>query len=39
MWYFTWILGVSLAVSLAVLNGMLCEARECALQNRNEPED
>lgn len=35
MWYFTWILGVS----LAVLNGMLCEARECALQNRNEKED
>jgi cyd operon protein YbgT len=33
MWYFTWILGVSLAVSLAVLNGMLCEARECALNN------
>lgn len=33
MWYFAWILGVSLAVSLAVLNGMLCEARECALNN------
>lgn len=28
----------SLTVSLAVLNGMHCEARECALQNQNEPE-
>jgi cyd operon protein YbgT len=27
MWYFTWILGVSLAVTLAVLNGALYEAR------------
>lgn len=35
MWYFAWILGVSLAVTLAVLNGMLCEARECAA---NHPE-
>lgn len=33
MWYFAWILGVSLAVMLAVLNGMLCEARECAINN------
>lgn len=33
MWYFAWILGVSLAVTLAVLNGMLCEARECAINN------
>jgi cyd operon protein YbgT len=38
MWYFTWILGISLAVSLAVLNGMLYEARECALNN-TEKED
>lgn len=36
MWYFAWILGVSLAVLLAVLNGMLCEARECALKNPEE---
>jgi cyd operon protein YbgT len=35
MWYFAWILGVSLAVTLAVLNGMLCEARECALTNQD----
>ncbi|MDR3393716.1 MAG: cytochrome bd-I oxidase subunit CydX [Parasulfuritortus sp.] len=36
MWYFTWILGASLAVMLAVLNGMLCEARECAVNNPEE---
>jgi cyd operon protein YbgT len=30
MWYFAWILGVTLAVLLSVLNAMLCEARECA---------
>lgn len=28
MWYFAWILGASLAVLLAVVNAMLCEARE-----------
>ncbi|NTV95858.1 MAG: cytochrome bd-I oxidase subunit CydX [Thiobacillus sp.] len=33
MWYFTWILGASLAVLLAVVSAMLCEARECALNN------
>jgi cyd operon protein YbgT len=38
MWYFTWILGVSLAVMLAVLNGMLCEARECALKTNQDKE-
>ncbi len=32
MWYFAWILGVSLAVLLAVLNAMLCEARESVLR-------
>lgn len=32
MWYFAWILGVSLAVLLAVLNAMMCEARECAVR-------
>jgi cyd operon protein YbgT len=36
MWYFAWILGASLAVLLAILNAMLCEARECA---RNNPEE
>jgi len=28
MWYFSWILGVSLAASFAILNGMWYEMRE-----------
>ena len=28
MWYFSWILGVGLAASFAVLNGMWYEMRE-----------
>ncbi|MDD4880945.1 MAG: cytochrome bd-I oxidase subunit CydX [Gallionellaceae bacterium] len=38
MWYFAWILGASLAVLLAVVNAMLCEARECALNNPEQDE-
>lgn len=30
MWYFTWILGTTLALMLAIVNAMMCEARECA---------
>ncbi|MEW5903245.1 MAG: cytochrome bd-I oxidase subunit CydX [Pseudomonadota bacterium] len=33
MWYFAWILGISAAVMLAVLNAMWYEAQECAQQN------
>ena len=33
MWYFTWVLGLSMAVLLAVLNGMWHEARVCAQEN------
>jgi len=33
MWYFAWILGVSLAVVLAILNGTMYEARECVRRN------
>lgn len=29
MWYFAWILGVTMAVLLASLNAMMCDAREC----------
>lgn len=36
MWYFTWVLGASLAVLLAVVNAMLYEARECAEANPEE---
>ena len=28
MWYFAWILGIGLAASFAILNGMWFEARE-----------
>ncbi len=38
MWYFAWILGVTLAVLLASINAMMCDARECALdeaRNKN----
>lgn len=35
MWYFAWILGVTMAVLLAILNTMMCDARECAAQNEN----
>jgi cyd operon protein YbgT len=27
MWYFAWILGVSMAVLLAVVNAMMCETK------------
>ncbi len=33
MWYFTWILGTTLALMLAIVNAMMCEARECASRN------
>lgn len=36
MWYFTWILGTTLAVMLAIVNAMMCEARECALKTPDE---
>jgi cyd operon protein YbgT len=35
MWYFAWILGVSTAVMLTVLNAMWFEAQECAEQNKH----
>jgi cyd operon protein YbgT len=31
MWYFAWILGVTLAVLLASMSAMMCDARESAL--------
>lgn len=36
MWYFSWILGVSLAAFFAILNGMWYELRE---QDRNVGKD
>lgn len=38
MWYFTWILGLSMAVLLAVLNGMWHESRASVLENNHEEE-
>jgi cyd operon protein YbgT len=31
MWYFAWILGVTMAVLLASMSAMMCDAKECAL--------
>lgn len=36
MWYFAWILGVTMAVLLAVVNAMMCDARECARQQEDD---
>ena len=41
MWYFAWILGVTMAVLLASMSAMMCDAKECALdaartQDRND---
>ncbi len=33
MWYFAWILGVTMAVLLAIVNTMMCDAEACAAQN------
>ena len=35
MWYFSWILGLGLALSFTVLNGMWHEARQ---PNRDDPD-
>ncbi len=33
MWYFAWVLGLSAAVMLSVLNAMWYEAQECGRDN------
>ena len=34
MWYFAWMLGVSMAVLLAIVNTMMCDAQEhCAKED------
>lgn len=38
MWYFSWILGVSMAVLLAVVNAMMCEAREYTARQPDDDE-
>lgn len=38
MWYFAWILGVTLAILLAIVNTMMCDARACSHeQDEHEP--
>ena len=40
MWYFAWILGVTMAVLLASISAMMCDAKECALDDaRNAASD
>jgi cyd operon protein YbgT len=39
MWYFAWILGVTMAVLLAILNAMMCDAKESAARNGNSTEE
>ncbi|MGA7180613.1 MAG: cytochrome bd-I oxidase subunit CydX [Thiobacillaceae bacterium] len=39
MWYFSWILGVTMAVLLAVVNAMMCEAKECAIIRKDGDEE
>jgi cyd operon protein YbgT len=33
MWYFAWILGVTMAILLASMSAMMCDAKECALDD------
>ena len=35
MWYFAWILGVSMAVLLAIVNAMTCDARALSQQEQD----
>lgn len=36
MWYFTWVLGLGLAASFAILNGMWFEMREQDKQRKQD---
>lgn len=35
MWYFAWILGVSMAVLLAIVNTMMCDAQACVTKEES----
>jgi len=39
MWYFAWILGVTMAVLLASISAMMCDAKECALDDNKAAND
>ena len=36
MWYFAWILGVSMAVLLAIGNTMICDAQACSAEQEKD---
>lgn len=38
MWYFTWILGIGLAVAFAILNAMWLEVHESNAAEENPPD-
>ncbi len=35
MWYFAWILGVTMAVLLAIVNTTVCDAQACAAAEKS----
>ncbi len=35
MWYVAWILGVTMAVLLAIVNAMMCDAQACADKDKS----
>ena len=39
MWYFAWILGVSMAVLLAIVNTMMCDAQACVTKQETSDEE
>lgn len=39
MWYFTWILGVLLALSFGVINALWLETEHCAGEDNGQPAD
>ena len=39
MWYFAWILGVTMAVLLASMAAMMCDSKECALDDARKQDD
>ncbi len=36
MWYFAWILGVTLAILLASMAATMCDAKECEMERRHD---
>ncbi len=36
MWYFSWILGVTMAVLLAIVNAMMCDAQAQSAKDKKD---